>query len=81
MLGMELPDYPRLRGIFHQYAFFAALAGGIALVVLAEGARARFACAVYAAALAAMFGMSAVYHRRRGALRAREPGLAGSTIR
>ena len=63
MLGVELPDYPRLRGIFHQYAFFAALAGGIALVVLAEGARARFACAVYAAALAAMFGMSAVYHR------------------
>ncbi len=60
---MELPSPPRLRGLFHQYAFFAAVAGGATLVALAEGARARFAVAVYAAALAAMFGASALYHR------------------
>ena len=60
---MDLPPKPRLRGVFHQYAFFAALAGGITLVALAEGARARFAVAVYAFALVAMFGASAIYHR------------------
>jgi hemolysin III len=54
---------PRIRGLFHQYAFFAAVAGGLTLVALAEGARARIACAIYAAALAAMFGASALYHR------------------
>jgi hemolysin III len=54
---------PRLRGLFHQYAFLAAVAAGATLVALAEGARARVACAIYAAALAAMFGASAIYHR------------------
>jgi len=61
---MDLQSTPRLRGVFHQYAFFAAVAAGVTLVVLAEGARARFAVTVYAAALAAMFGTSALYHRR-----------------
>ena len=60
---MNLVDRPRLRGLFHQYAFFAAVAAGVTLVALAEGARARLACAIYATALAAMFGTSAVYHR------------------
>jgi hemolysin III len=60
---LSLPPKPSLRGVFHQYAFFAALAGGLTLVALAEGARARFAVAVYAFALAAMFGASALYHR------------------
>ena len=61
---MDLPSTPRLRGLFHQYAFFAAVAAGATLIALAEGARARFAVTVYAAALAAMFGASALYHRR-----------------
>ncbi|MBA2424920.1 MAG: hemolysin III family protein [Actinomycetota bacterium] len=60
---MELPAAPRLRGLFHQYAFFAAAAAGVTLIAFAEGARARFAVAVYATALAAMFGASALYHR------------------
>lgn len=60
---MTSPDCPRLRGLFHQYAFLASVAAGVALVALAEGARARVACAIYAAALAAMFGASAIYHR------------------
>jgi hemolysin III len=60
---MTLPPRPRLRGLSHQYAFFAAVAAGVTLVALAEGARARIAVAIYAGALAAMFGASAVYHR------------------
>lgn len=54
---------PRLRGVFHQYAFFVSLAAGVVLVVLADGYLERFAVWVYAAALAAMFGASALYHR------------------
>jgi hemolysin III len=54
---------PRLRGVLHQWAFFAALAAGISLVALADGLRERFASWVYATALAAMFGASALYHR------------------
>jgi hemolysin III len=61
---MDASSAPRLRGLFHQYAFFAAVAAGATLVALAEGARARLASTVYAAALAAMFGASALYHRR-----------------
>ena len=65
-LPMEAIDRPRLRGVFHFYAFFAALVAGTALVVLADGMRERFAAWVYAAALAAMFGASALYHRFPG---------------
>jgi hemolysin III len=54
---------PRLRGVFHLYAFFAAVAAGIVLVALSDGYLERFAVWVYAAALAAMFGASALYHR------------------
>ena len=54
---------PRLRGVSHQYAFFVAMTAGAALVVLAHGAQARVAVAVYALSLCAMFGASALYHR------------------
>jgi hemolysin III len=54
---------PRLRGVFHQWAFFAAVVAGVVLAALADGLRERLATWVYAAALAAMFGASAVYHR------------------
>jgi hemolysin III len=60
---MQKTLVPRLRGVFHQYAFFAALAAGTVLVVLADGYLERFAVWVYAVALAAMFGASALYHR------------------
>jgi hemolysin III len=60
---VEPAPKPRLRGVVHQYSFFAALAAGIVLVVLAEGATATAAAWVYAAALAAMLGASALYHR------------------
>jgi hemolysin III len=61
-VDVELPK-PLLRGVFHKWAFFAAFAAGIVLVALADGMRERFASWVYAAALAAMFGASAIYHR------------------
>ena len=74
---------PRLRGVFHQWAFFAALAAGVVLVLLADGLRERLASWVYAAALAAMFGASALYHRvdwRTPARRAWARRLDHSTI-
>jgi hemolysin III len=49
--------------VFHQYAFFAAVVAGTVLVALADGYLERFAVWVYAVALAAMFGASALYHR------------------
>ena len=60
---MSHVDVPRLRGVFHQYAFVAAVVAGTLLVVLADGYLERFAVWVYAVALAAMFGASALYHR------------------
>ena len=61
MIDVELR--PRLRGVFHQWAFVAAVAAGIVLVVLADGPREIVSSWLYAGALAAMFGASALYHR------------------
>jgi hemolysin III len=61
--GMEPEPRPLLRGVFHQWAFVASIAAGVVLVVLADGALATVSSWVYAAALAAMFGASALYHR------------------
>ena len=60
---MEIFDKPRLRGVFHQYAFFAALIAGAVLVFAADAGRERIAMWIYALALASMFGVSALYHR------------------
>lgn len=54
---------PRLRGVWHQWAFVAAVPLGIALVLAAEAPRARAAAAVFAASVALMLGASALYHR------------------
>jgi hemolysin III len=54
---------PRLRGVFHQHAFFVSLASGTLLVVLATTTRASVAAAIYAASVSALFGVSALYHR------------------
>ena len=61
-----LPDVasrPLWRGRSHAYAFFAALLGGVALVAFAPDGRARLALAIYAACMAGLFGVSALYHR------------------
>ncbi len=54
---------PRLRGVSHQWAFFAALGLGVTLVLTAPSGRATTAAIVYAAAVAGLFGTSALYHR------------------
>jgi hemolysin III len=54
---------PRLRGVFHQYAFFASLALGALLIAGASGAGERASAAIFAATVATMFGVSALYHR------------------
>jgi hemolysin III len=60
---MEHELVPRLRGVFHVYAFFAAIAAGIVLVALADGFLERLSVWIYAVSLAAMLGASALYHR------------------
>jgi hemolysin III len=59
----EVQVKPRLRGVLHQYAFFASLASGTLLVLLAATGRASIAAAVYATSVSALFGTSALYHR------------------
>jgi hemolysin III len=54
---------PLLRGVLHQAAFAASLVVGTLLIVGADGARQRFSAAVFAGAVAACFGASALYHR------------------
>ena len=54
---------PRLRGVFHLYAFFAFLILGILMVTLAPPGNTRAAAAVFAAAVAVMFGASSLHHR------------------
>ncbi len=63
---------PRLRGWFHEVAFFVSVPAGVALVLLAESGPARAAAVLYALSLSAAFGSSAAYHRvgwSTGALR------------
>jgi hemolysin III len=59
----EVRVKPRLRGVFHQYAFFVSLASGTLLVLGAATTRASVAAAIYAASVSALFGVSALYHR------------------
>ena len=59
----EVRVRPRLRGVFHQYAFFVSLASGTLLVLLAATTKASLAAAIYAASVSALFGVSALYHR------------------
>src|SRR5215203_6581893 len=55
---------PKLRGVFHELGFYAAIALGVPLVLTADHGRARIAAIVFASCLAGCFGASALYHRR-----------------
>jgi hemolysin III len=57
------PVRPKLRGVAHQYAFFVSLGCGIALILAASDGRARLAASIYAVAVSALLGTSALYHR------------------
>ncbi len=61
--GASEPVKPRLRGVSHQYAFFVSLGCGAALILAASGGRARLAASIYAVAVSALLGTSALYHR------------------
>ena len=54
---------PRLRGVFHLYAFYASIAIGALLVAFAPGGRTRLAAIIFALAVVGMFGASALHHR------------------
>ena len=54
---------PRLRGVFHELGFYAALGLGFALVATADAGRARVAAVVFSTCVIACFGASALYHR------------------
>jgi hemolysin III len=54
---------PRLRGVFHLWAFVVFAALGAVLIATAPGARERIAGAVFGIALVLAFGVSALYHR------------------
>lgn len=54
---------PLLRGVLHQAAFSASLVVGTLLIVAADGGRGHAAAAIFAGAVAACFGASALYHR------------------
>jgi hemolysin III len=58
---------PRMRGWLHTYAFFVAAVCGIVLSSLAAtrpGIAPLISCAVYSVTVCALFGVSALYHRR-----------------
>jgi hemolysin III len=59
------PPKPLLRGVLHQVAFFFSLVAGWFLIAGTSGTRNQAAAGVFAAAAAAMFGASALYHRVR----------------
>ncbi|HVL60401.1 MAG TPA: hemolysin III family protein [Microbacterium sp.] len=54
---------PTWRGWLHAGTFPVAVAAGIVLIVLAQGAPAKWASAVFMATSMLLFGASAVYHR------------------
>ncbi|MFL5920244.1 MAG: hemolysin III family protein [Gaiellaceae bacterium] len=54
---------PKLRGVFHELGFYAALGAGLVLVLSAHGGRPRAAAIVFAACVVTCFGASALYHR------------------
>ena len=62
---------PRLRGVFHELAFFAAIGAGIPLAITADPGKARFSAIVFASCVAVCFGASALYHRPTWQPRAR----------
>lgn len=54
---------PRLRGVFHELGFYAAVALAPLVIATAEPGKARVGAAVFAVCLAVCFGASALYHR------------------
>lgn len=60
---VNLETRPTWRGWIHTGVLPLAIAGGIVLVVLADGLIAKIAAAVFFACSVLLFGISAIYHR------------------
>jgi Ni/Fe-hydrogenase subunit HybB-like protein len=56
---MEVRVKPRLRGVFHEGGFYAAVALAVPLALMAEPGRGRVSAIVFSACLAGCFGASA----------------------
>ncbi len=69
---LSVLERPLWRGAMHAGAFFAAIPAGIVLIVVADGAAATVAAAIYSVTLLLLFGTSASYHRLAHSVRARE---------
>ena len=63
LTALPTPPKPKLRGVSHEYAFFVSIACGVGLILAASSGRARLAASIYAIAVSALFGTSALYHR------------------
>ncbi len=61
---MTVLTKPKLRGVSHEIAFYVAVVATVALVALAPSTRTGIVCAIYGATLVALFGVSALYHRK-----------------
>ena len=64
----DAPDTrPRARGWLHLFAFFTSIVAGAVLIPLAAnlGLRAGLSVALYCVTILGLFGISALYHRRR----------------
>jgi hemolysin III len=57
------PVKPRLRGVFHQVAFFVSMVSGVVLIVVAPTLGSKLIMAVYALSISTLFGVSALFHR------------------
>ena len=62
-VGAQDDIKPTWRGWIHAATFPVAIAAGIVLIALADGAAAKWACAVFMATSLLLFGNSALYHR------------------
>ena len=62
---------PRLRGVFHEIAFFLFLVLAVPLVWTAEPGKGRLSAAIFAGCVVLCFGISALYHRPTWQPRAR----------
>jgi hemolysin III len=77
-----VPAPPILRGWLHLVCFFVSIPAGLYLITHADSGRAQAGAIVYAIGLAALFGVSGTYHRRRWTprIRARLKRLDHGTI-
>ena len=55
---------PRMRGVLHEVAAYVAVAAGFGLVLSAPSTGAVAALTIYSVAITALFGVSALFHRR-----------------